>query len=447
MIRGFNLRGAIAVNVIAMIGIGPLITIPLVVARLHGVFALVGWIAGAAIATCDGLVWAELGARYPASGGTYAFLRDSFGDAGAGRMLAFLFIWQTVFSLPVVLATGYIGFAQYAGWFVPALASDAHLQGLVAAGLAIVTLAALYRRVESTARVGALLAVIAIGTLLAIIAAGLPHLNAHVFASPPHEPLVAALLAGLGPALIITTYDYAGYGTACMVGDEVVDPPRTLPRAVLAAVAIVATLYVLLQISVTSVVPWEQLVPASRGASAPPEAAYVGSAVVARTWGGPAAGAVTLAVLVTAFASTYATLLAAARIPYAGARGGLFLAPFARLHPTGRFPHVSLLVMGLVAVPFCFLSLGDAINWLTTAGVLIQSIAQIGALFALRARGERSAYRMWLYPIPAIVALAAWTWVFLAAGAIAIGYGVSTLAAGAVVYLVIAKRETGWPFA
>ncbi|MHB8145475.1 MAG: amino acid permease, partial [Vulcanimicrobiaceae bacterium] len=70
MIRGIGTRGAVAVNVIAMIGIGPLITIPLVLAQLAGPLALVGWIAGAVVALCDGLVWAELGSRYPGSGGT-----------------------------------------------------------------------------------------------------------------------------------------------------------------------------------------------------------------------------------------------------------------------------------------------------------------------------------------------------------------------------------------
>jgi amino acid transporter len=169
--------------------------------------------------------------------------------------------------------------------------------------------------------------------------------------------------------------------------------------------------------------------------------------VIARTWGATAAGAVTLAVLVTAFASTYAGLLSGSRVPYAGARDGLFFAPFARLHPTGRFPHVSLLVMGLVTVPFCFLSLGDAIAWLTTAGVLIQSIAQVAALFALRARGDRSPYRMWLYPVPALAALVAWGWVFLAAGTVAIAFGIATLATGAIVYLIVAKRDATWPFA
>src|SRR5579871_1644794 len=130
MIRGMGLRGALAVNVITMIGIGPLITIPLVLAQLHGGVALWAWVVGALIALCDGLVWAELGSRFPASGGTYAFLREAFGAQRWGSLFAFLFAWQIVFSAPLVLASGYIGFARYAAFLWPPLADKPLLQGV-----------------------------------------------------------------------------------------------------------------------------------------------------------------------------------------------------------------------------------------------------------------------------------------------------------------------------
>ena len=135
MIRGLGLRGAIAVNVITMIGIGPLITIPLVLADLHGSLALTAWIAGALVALCDGLIWAELASQFPGSGGTYVYLLETFGRERFGRLFAFLFTWQTVLSLPLILATGYIGFAQYAAYLWPRLASDTQAQGSVAAAV------------------------------------------------------------------------------------------------------------------------------------------------------------------------------------------------------------------------------------------------------------------------------------------------------------------------
>src|SRR5579872_6619586 len=111
MHRAIDLRGAVAVNVITMIGIGPLVTMPLVIAALGGPLALVGWIAGAVVALCDGLVWAELASRFPGSGGTYVYLRVAFGAHGLGRALAFLFNWQFLLYAPCLLASGYIGFA------------------------------------------------------------------------------------------------------------------------------------------------------------------------------------------------------------------------------------------------------------------------------------------------------------------------------------------------
>ena len=106
MIRGLGLRGAVAVNIITMVGIGPLVTIPLVLTSLHGSLALLGWVVGALLGLCDGLVWAELGSRFPGSGGTYVFLREAFGRKGAGHFLSFLFVWQFVLSAPLLLASG-----------------------------------------------------------------------------------------------------------------------------------------------------------------------------------------------------------------------------------------------------------------------------------------------------------------------------------------------------
>ena len=124
LVRAVDLRGAVAINAISMIGIGPLITIPLVLGALHGPLSLAGWLIGALLALCDGLVWAELGSLFPGSGGTYGYLREVFGRHGVGRLLAFLFAWQTVFVAPLNQATGYIGFANYAGYLFPALSAS-----------------------------------------------------------------------------------------------------------------------------------------------------------------------------------------------------------------------------------------------------------------------------------------------------------------------------------
>jgi len=441
LVRGIGARGAIALNTIAMIGIGPLITIPLVLGALHGPLSLVGWLAGALLAGCDGLVWAELGSAYPVSGGTYAYLRGAFGTRGLGGMLGFLFVWQTIFVAPLNLATGYVGFANYAAFLVPGL--DANLWAIraVAIGVGVLTLAALYRGTPTVARIGIVLAAGSIVTLVLVIAAGFAHFSApRAFALPPHDSLWDGLRAGLGQALIIAMYDYLGYNQANCVGDEVRDPARTIPRSILISIGLVAVLYVALQIGVLGSLDWRVLVPLP-GGTLPPLGRHVGSSLVAAAFGAPAAIVVTVLILVTAFASVYGNLLGYSRIPYAAAREGGFLRAFAHLHPTGGFPSVSLAAIGLAALPACLFPLDAIISALTAGSVLIGSLAQIAALVARRASGARAPYRMWGYPAPAIVAAIGWIYLFCSSGTGAIAFGVGSLGLGAVVYMIAFRRQ------
>lgn len=447
MIRGIGLRGAVALNVITMIGIGPLVTIPLVVAQLAGPLALVGWIAGAIVALCDGLVWAELGSQYPGSGGTYVYLRETFGAHRWGHLLAFLFNWQFFLYAPFLLASGYIGFAQYAGYLLPSVAASALLQHALEVAVGLATIALLYRRITDVSAVGMLLGIAAVGTLLLVIAAALPHADLHR-ALTLAKPVAFGwgFVGGLGSALFVTLYDYVGYGDAALLGDEVRRPNRTIPRAIVLSIVVVAVLYIALQVGVLGVVPWQHLV-GRAGAPAPADAQFVASTVVEQAWGRWAARAVTLLILLTAFASVYGNLLGFSRIPYAAAKDGAFLPVFARLHPRGGFPYVGLLVLGGLSLVACFLPLDLVIAILTAGIVLIQSVMQIVALGVLRARGLQAPFRMWLFPLPALVALAGWLLAFLNTGTMAMLLGLAWLLAGAVVYLAVARAQRAWPFA
>ena len=443
MIRGIDLRGAVSVNMITMIGIGPLITLALVLSYLNGPLALIGWIAGALVSMCDGLVWAELSSRFPGSGGTYVYLREIFGREGAGRMLAFLFNWQFVFYATLIIASGYIGFASYAAFLFPIVGQSTFAHDALAVGIGIVTMVMVYRKVTVAERVGFALSIAAVGTLVLIIAAGFSHPDFHQ-AFHLDKPVAFGLgfLGGLGQAMVITMYDYAGYGQAALMGDEVKDPTKTIPRSIIISIVLLATLYVLLQLAVNAVVPWQSL-------AADPnsdQAQFVAATVVAHNWGVWPAKIVTFMILVTAFASAYGSLLGFARIPYAAALDGAFLKPFAKLHPTGRFPYVSVLVIGLLTLPAACLPLTQVINWLTAGIVLIQAVAQIVALAVLRARGEKPPFRMWLYPLPPIVALAGWSLLFVSTGTSAIVFGIATLGVGCIVYLVTARVQRVWPF-
>lgn len=428
-----------------MIGIGPLITIPLVLGALHGPLSLIGWGAGAVLALCDGLVWAELGSLYPGSGGTYGYLLEVFGRERLGRLLAFLFVWQTIFVAPLNQATGYIGFANYAGYLFPVLQSPIALK-TVAVGVGVITLLALYRGITTVARLGVLMAVAALLTLACVIIGAYAHFSpATAVALPRHDSFWSGFGAGFGQALIIAMYDYLGYNQSSCIGGEVRDPARTIPRSILISIALVACLYVAMQCGVLGAIRWQALVPLSDG-SLPPLGQHVAAAVVERSFGAGAAVIVTALILVTAFASVYGNLLGYSRVPYAAAADGVFLRPFAHVHPSGRFPDVSLVVMGLIALPACLFPLDQVINALTTGIVLVGSAAQIAALCMVRARNVRAPYRMWLFPLPAIVALAGWLYIFTAAGSAAMLFGVVSLGAGVAVYGLWALRSAHWPF-
>jgi|HubBroStandDraft_4_1064222.scaffolds.fasta_scaffold00022_30 amino acid transporter len=443
--RAIDLRGALSLNVITMIGIGPLVTIPLVIAALGGPLALAGWIGGAVVALCDGLVWAELSSRYPGSGGTYVYLRNVFGPRGLGRALAFLFNWQFLLAAPCLLASGYIGFANYAAYLDPAVGSNVVLHDAVAVGIGIVTLLLLYRRTAQVASVGSALAAAAVLTLVLVAIAGLSHANfGQAFHLTHSASLGTGFLAGFGSALYITLYDYAGYADAALLGDEVVRPQRTIPLAIVLSILVVATLYVLLQLGVLGAVPWQSLLDAHGQPTM--QAQYVGSFVVERTWGPPAAVVVTLLVLVTAFASLYGNLLGFSRISFAAARDGAFLPLFARLHPRKAIPYVALIVIGGLSLVASLFTLDQVIAFLTAGIVLIQAVAQIAALAVLRAQRAHSPFMMPLYPLPAIVALGGWIWAFVASGAGAIALGVGWLACGVAVYLITARVQRWWPF-
>src|SRR4030095_7635852 len=112
---------ATALNMIDMIGVGPFITIPLIIAAMGGPQAMIGWVIGAVICLCDGLVWAELGSVMPHAGGSYNYLKEIYGKDSFGKLVSFLFIFQLTFSAPLSMASGCVGLAMYATYIFPGL--------------------------------------------------------------------------------------------------------------------------------------------------------------------------------------------------------------------------------------------------------------------------------------------------------------------------------------
>src|SRR5438105_7021406 len=143
--RHFGLLPATALNMTNMMGAGTFITIPLLMSALGGPQAMLGWVVGVLIVIPDGLVWAELGAAMPGSGGSYVYLREAFGRETFGRLMAFLFIWQFILSGPLEIASGYIGFLQYSGYFWRGMSG--WQQNLLSAAMGTVVIGLVYRQI------------------------------------------------------------------------------------------------------------------------------------------------------------------------------------------------------------------------------------------------------------------------------------------------------------
>ena len=415
-----------------MVGVGPFITIPLLIASMGGPQCILGWLLGGVLAICDGLVWSELAAAMPGSGGTYLYLRETFRHTRIGRLLPFLFIWQFILSGPLEIASGYIGIAQYAGYFWHGMGWWGTRLVCISVGLTVVAL--LYRRVAVVGRLAVVLWIGMLGTVLWIVVSGLADFRPSlVFDFPPNAfTLSRGFGAGLGSAMLIAMYDFLGYYDICYVGEEVRDPARTIPRSILCSVVVVAILYVLMNLAIVSVMPWREAM----------QSKFIAAQFMEKLYGTRAAVLVTGLILWTAFASVFALLFGYSRIPYAAAVDGLFFRIFTHLHPTGRFPDVSLLVIGALAIVASFWDLSLVISALLTSRILIQFIGQIAAVHYLRRHRQDIVlpFRMWLYPIPSVIALIGWTYIFATSGWTYVMFGLALVAVGALVFWIWSAR-------
>jgi APA family basic amino acid/polyamine antiporter len=454
--RQVGLGSAIALNMLNMVGVGPFITLPLVVAAMGGPQAFLGWILGALIAVCDGLVWAELGATMPEAGGSYAFLSEIYGKHTVGRFASFLYVWQLCFSAPLAIASGCIGMAQYAAYLWPVLhhgvaASGplSYLQGtkFLAAGTCALIVILLYRNVRAITRMAWILWGGMLLTISIVIVAGFTHFNAAMaFTLPPGAfHLNPVFFESLGAAALITTYDYWGYYNVCFIGGEIRNPGKNIPRAVLIAIAVIAVLYLLLSVSVLGVIPWQEL------AHATGDSRMAVVAVVLQRTIGPTAGRILAGLVMwTAFASVFALLLAFSRVPYVAALDGNFFRAFGRLHPKYAFPHISLLAMGGVAILFCFFDIRYVIAALVTIRIILQFLLQqIGVIVLRRREPQRKRpFRIWLYPLPPLFALAGFCFILVSRPGAwrELSYAAVIAVSGSLIFFIRARVRSEWPF-
>jgi len=452
LVRGIGLKTAINLNVLNMVGVGPFITLPLMVAAL-GSRAILGWILGAVLALCDGMVWAELGTRFPDSGGSYLYLNRLYGTRW-GRLLSFLYIWQLMFSAPLSTASGAVGLSQYAAYLWPRLnvvwlshdqfsLSLAALLAMAACVLATFLIYSGIRTVDRTSRV------LSVGVLMAIvwvIVSGLLHFHA---AAPVARVLPSHTgFDGFSAGLLIAIYNYGGYYNICFLAGEVKDPRRILPRAIFWSILIVAALYVFMNVSVLQVIPVREFIGAGHGAIATQNS--VVAVVMERLYGAWAGKAMAVLIVWTAFASVFAVLLGYSRVPFAAARDDNYFASFGNIHPTKRFPTVSLLVLGAIAIFFCMFRLADLIAALVVTRVIFQFLLQAVGLVAFRKHlgGAPNPFRMPFYPVPALLAIAGFLFVLVRGITLArqIELASGILLSGLAIYLWRSAARRNWPF-
>jgi len=436
--RGMGLVGALSINILNMIGIGPFLTIPLALAAMGGPQAMLGWIIGALLCLCDGMVWAELGSSLPRSGGPYHYLLQAFGPRRWGRLLSFLFLWQLLLIGPVSIAAGAVGFGQYLNFLVPQL-RHAHLV-IVAMAVCLVNTALLYRNIRSISMTSIVITAAVLMTCLWIVASGITHFqSARAFDFPAHAfSFSRAFWLGLGSSTLIAVYDYGGYNNVCLIGEEVRNARRVIPRAVIYSIVMIAILYLAMNVSIIGTVPW-QLGQHSKAIVAD----YM--QILYGYWGGLLVSGL---ILVASWGSVYAIILGFSRVPYAAAAEGHFFKPFARLHPIGRFPTTSLLFMGGLSAVACLFSLADLIAVLIVVQTMLQFAAQCVAVISLRRRhiAPRDAFRMPFYPLPAIIALMGWLYIVASSNPVDIAIGFVMAAIGVTIYLLQARQKNEWPF-
>ena len=436
--RGLGLKEAVALNMIEIVGIGPFVVSSLVIRAMGGPQALIAWIAGAVLAFLDAFVWSELGAAMPRAGGTYVFLNEAYGSERWGRLMSFLFVWQSFVYVPLSVASAAIGFARYASYLHPLTIWQAKA---VSGGLVIFLVILLYRRITTVGKISVLLWVGVVGTMVWLIWGGFRHFDAKLaFDFPPGAFHLSALwFAGLGSAMVKTIYSYWGYYNICLLGGEIRDPERNIPRGIFLSILGIAVLYLLMQTSILGVVPWREA----------QNSPFLASLVVEKIYGPAAARFMTWMVLWIALASVFSLLLGYSRVPYSAALNGNFFPVFAKVHPTKHFPHVSLLVLGGLGFLFSVsLKLETAIAGILAMRLLVQFIGQaVGVMLLRKKRGTQGLpFKMWLYPLPAVLTIVGWGWLFWQTGTTR-KWGVLEIVLGALAFLVQARKMRQWPFA
>jgi fructoselysine transporter len=431
--RKINLLQATSINMIDMVGIGPFVVMPFVVAQFNNGLFIWAWIFGAFTAFVDAMIWSELGAKYPLAGGTYNFHRIAYGEKG-GKFMSFLFVWQTSIQAPLVVASAAIGFAQYLTYIV-----DLNIwqQKMVSAGLIIFVLILLYRKIETIGKISVLFGSIVILTIAWIIVSGLSNQQhaIKIWPSGNESFFSFAFWSAVAHGSIKSVYSYLGYYNVCHLGGEIKRPEVNIPRSIFISIAGIAVLYLLMNVAVMGVIPWQ---------SVRADDKYLVSTFMEQLYGHNAAVIITVLILCIAMSSLFAVVLGYSRVPYAAAVDGNFFGIFGKLHPQKKFPYISLLVLcasGLILS--LFMKLADVITSIIAMRIVVQFIAQAAGVMILRRRlgSKELPFKMWFYPLPVVLSILIWLFLFISTGWFALWGSLIAIAGIIVFYLTRDIRD------
>jgi len=428
LVRALNLRQSVAINVIDMVGIGPFVTMPLIMGMLHGPYSLLAWLFGALLSFADGFVWSELGAKWPQAGGSYVFLQKLYGNTIRGRLMSFLYVWQTSIQAPLVIASGAIGFAQYFNYLYQL---DAVQQKVVSGALVLFITWLLYRGIKTIGRISVVLGLVVIGTILWMIISGIGGFSSEMaFAIPDvSSDSSNSLMAVLGYASIKSVYSYLGYYNVCHLGGEIEQPERNIPRSIFVSIAIIAVLYISMQLVVLGNLPWQTA----------KDSEFLISTYFEKIYGPQAATLATALVLFIAFSSLFAVMLGYSRVPYSAAVDGNFFKVFAKIHPVKQFPTVSLLVLGGLGFIFSLLfKMKEVITAIIVMRILVQFVGQAVGLWMYKRHhaSDTFPFKMPLFPLPIMLSIACWFYIFFSVEWWYIAGAIGVISVGAMVYFL-----------
>ena len=393
---------AVMIVIGGIIGSGIFINPYIVAQRLDSSALVIGaWVAGAAIALIGALVYAELGAMQPAAGGQYVYLRDAYHP-----LVAFLYGWALLFMIEAgAMAAVAMTFAEYAVRLVTDQPQASALVGLggiraIAIG-AIVFLSAInYLGVVPGSRLLNVFVVLKVAALAVLIGAGLWASGAADAARHAAAAGSAGSLAAFGAALIPIVFAYGGWQNANYVAEEITDPKRTLPLALLVGTAIVALVYVTINIAYLKALGLGGLAATTTPAS---DSARL-------LFGAAGDRFVTAAIAISTFGFLDLAILAPTRVYYAMAADGAFFPQVARLHPTYRTPSLAIVLQSTWAVALTLTgTYGQLLDYVVFADWIFFGLT-VASVFVFRRTmaGAPRPFRTWGYPVtPALFVLAA----------------------------------------